>query len=191
MNADDPKTLGLGGNPVEETHKVQHPAKASTHKFRVVWRSDLPPKMPNDIDRWTTDHREWYRSVYLASEHWADLRRRKLARNPTCELCGKSGQMDIHHVNYRRIFDVQLHDLLTLCRKCHDEEHATNGNPKRIKRLPNDRDVTPCSRYTKARRKRDDYRRWQAIRAAKRSPVKPCDPQSVLRFNPFRELRIL
>lgn len=79
---------------------------------------------------WTTDHREWYRTVYLESDHWAELRGRKLKANPTCERCPRRAT-DVHHVNYRNIFDVELTDLLSLCRPCHDAEHKENGMPRR------------------------------------------------------------
>lgn len=81
---------------------------------------------------WTNDHRKWYREVYLKSEHWRELRGRKLRQNPKCERC-LSSACDVHHVNYRNIFDVQLTDLLSLCRPCHEEEHRVNGAPKRTR----------------------------------------------------------
>ncbi len=82
---------------------------------------------------WTTDHREWYRETYLKSKHWAELRARKLKANPVCERCPSTQKLEPHHVNYRNIFDVQLSDLETLCRRCHDKHHEVNGTPKREK----------------------------------------------------------
>lgn len=79
---------------------------------------------------WTNDHREWYRTVYLLSDHWKRLRGTKLASKPNCERCGASA-IDVHHVRYRKIFDVKLRDLLSLRRKCHIEEHEKNGMPVR------------------------------------------------------------
>ena len=78
----------------------------------------------------TTDNREWYRTVYLRSEHWRNLKSRKLAARPFCERCNKSNHLDVHHIRYKHIFDVELWDLLTLCRKCHTEEHKKNGTPR-------------------------------------------------------------
>lgn len=82
---------------------------------------------------WTNDHRQWYREVYLRSQHWADLVTRKLRANPKCELCGKKGRLDIHHINYKNIFDVTIDDLASLCRGCHNREHEIRGLPKRVK----------------------------------------------------------
>lgn len=82
---------------------------------------------------WTTDHQEWYRNVYLKSEHWKELRGRKLKENPTCERCPSSKRLDVHHIRYRNIFDVETSDLLTLCRKCHNKEHTESGMPTRAK----------------------------------------------------------
>lgn len=80
---------------------------------------------------WTTDHRTWYREVYLKSEHWRALRGEKLRLNPFCQHCRKARATDVHHVHYRQIFNVRIRDLLSLCRPCHDQEHKINGMPKR------------------------------------------------------------
>lgn len=70
-----------------------------------------------------TDKRAYYREVYLSSDHWKALRSRKLSANPVCECCGTSKRLDIHHLNYRNLYDVTLDDLQTLCRRCHHLEH--------------------------------------------------------------------
>jgi hypothetical protein len=91
-----------------------------------------PPPNRGGVLFWTNDHQEWYRAVYLKSEHWRELRRRKLLESPHCERCGCcESNPDIHHVNYRNIFDVETSDLLTLCRACHKQEHQVNGMPRR------------------------------------------------------------
>lgn len=82
---------------------------------------------------WTTDHREWYRNVYLKSDHWKELRARKIRENPTCQRCPSFAGVDVHHVNYKSLFDVEMSDLLSLCRQCHDKEHQKNGMPVRAK----------------------------------------------------------
>jgi hypothetical protein len=41
--------------------------------------------------------------------------------------------LDAHHVNYRRIFDVEISDLLSVCRKCHDDIHKAFETPRREK----------------------------------------------------------
>lgn len=72
--------------------------------------------------------REWYRQVYLKSEHWKKLRQAKLdfsGRN--CEQCQTTSDLDVHHIEYRSIYDVTIFDLQVLCRACHNAEHP---NPK-------------------------------------------------------------
>lgn len=82
---------------------------------------------------WTTDHRHWYRKVYLSSDHWKRLKQQKLILNPCCERCGVKGRLDVHHAKYRNIFDVGTADLITLCRRCHKKEHDVSGMPRRTK----------------------------------------------------------
>lgn len=67
--------------------------------------------------------RENYRREYLRSDHWKELRSRKLTENPLCEVCGSKERVEPHHINYRNLYDVELFDLKTLCRKCHMDVH--------------------------------------------------------------------
>ena len=71
--------------------------------------------------------RSWYREFYLKSEHWINLRSSKLeSTGRLCEKCGSKKQVQVHHLNYKKIFDVELTDLQVLCGPCHRTEH---GNP--------------------------------------------------------------
>ena len=71
----------------------------------------------------TNDRREWYRKIYLKSEHWKQLRAKKLARNSKCAICGSMEANDIHHIRYSELFDVTTADLRLLCRSCHEKVH--------------------------------------------------------------------
>ncbi len=81
--------------------------------------------------RITNDKRDWYRSIYLKSEHWKDLRLRKLSESPICECCKTSRAVEPHHLNYKNIFDVELNDLLSVCRLCHKRLHSEADDMKR------------------------------------------------------------
>jgi hypothetical protein len=71
-----------------------------------------------------TDKRQYYREEYLKSAHWEQLRANKLEHRPICELCNIRKSFDVHHINYRSLFDVTHWDLVALCRKCHTAEHV-------------------------------------------------------------------
>lgn len=71
------------------------------------------------------DRREYYRTVYLKTDHWRHLKSRKLAIVKACEFCGSKSNLDVHHRRYRQLYDVELDDLAVLCRKCHDELHGS------------------------------------------------------------------
>jgi 5-methylcytosine-specific restriction endonuclease McrA len=65
----------------------------------------------------------FYRNVYLHSDHWKNLRKEKLVQISICEKCKTIHNLDVHHINYKGLYDVKLSDLQVLCRKCHEEEH--------------------------------------------------------------------
>lgn len=81
----------------------------------------------------TTDKRDWYRTVYLLSDHWKELRARKLATHPACEDCGSRDRVEPHHLRYRHIFDVTVADLRSLCRRHHTEWHKVRPPPKSLR----------------------------------------------------------
>lgn len=73
----------------------------------------------------------WYREVYLKSEDWKNLRAAVLALfapHGTCARCGECHRLDVHHIKYRRLFNVSIKDLIPLCRACHNEYHLLQDN---------------------------------------------------------------
>lgn len=87
-----------------------------------------------EIAKYGKTMREWYREVYLYSAHWLQLRLRKLLHaGRKCQRCGIGGNLDIHHKNYRDIYDVEMDDLEALCRTCHQLEHHIKPTPKKPK----------------------------------------------------------
>jgi len=66
---------------------------------------------------------ENYRKVYLKSDHWKQLRGKKLSINPVCQICGKGGNPDVHHLFYGELYNVRIDWLVTLCRGCHNRVH--------------------------------------------------------------------
>lgn len=66
----------------------------------------------------------WYREVYLHSAHWLELKVAKLsAHGKRCGRCTRTTSLQIHHKEYRSIYDVELSDLEVLCRECHTKAH--------------------------------------------------------------------
>lgn len=64
---------------------------------------------------------------YLKTAHWRHMRKKALAAAQYhCQLCGRADNLlDVHHNNYARRGQEELHDLVVLCRLCHDRFHAT------------------------------------------------------------------
>lgn len=56
-----------------------------------------------------------------------------------CRHCGNRSTLDPHHVIHRSAGgEHALNNLLTLCRKCHDDEHDGRLEIRVIKLLEND-----------------------------------------------------
>lgn len=81
-----------------------------------------PPVEPRDAP-WP-ERLEWYRSVYLLSDHWQQTREVALKRaDHACQLCGYTGALQVHHRSYERLGAELPTDLTVLCERCHGTHH--------------------------------------------------------------------
>lgn len=80
----------------------------------------------------------YYRDTYLRSDDWRTLRQAKIhAVKEKCQLCGhKTHNPDVHHIIYRRLWDVLPADLRVMCRKCHDWVHQLLEKYPKLRTLP-------------------------------------------------------
>jgi hypothetical protein len=102
-------------------------------------------------------NKSYYRNVYLQSEHWKNLRKEKLEKNPVCEDCGTPFSLDVHHKQYRDLFDVRITDLETLCRICHNKEHRKLDRKKWKKKNKGFKQKTPKHFDLRVSRKYDRF----------------------------------
>ena len=42
-----------------------------------------------------------------------------MSKRKTCSICASTKNIDIHHLNYKNLYDVDGTDLRRLCRRCH------------------------------------------------------------------------
>lgn len=62
---------------------------------------------------------------YLQTEHWAQVRKHKIAKTGRqCEKCGRTGNVDVHHLTYERLGEELMEDLQVLCPICHKQVHG-------------------------------------------------------------------
>lgn len=59
---------------------------------------------------------------YLHSEHWRELKRKRLA-GCVCCVCATPKRLLPHHTQYRNLIDVGFEDLEPMCCRCHDIFH--------------------------------------------------------------------
>jgi hypothetical protein len=92
-------------------------------------------RLQSEITSSGLTRKEWYRTIYLRSDHWKELRAQAFeAHGRKCAKCPSTTNLDVHHLRYGLIFDVTPKDLQILCRPCHDKEHApAPQKPKKVK----------------------------------------------------------
>ena len=83
----------------------------------------------------------YYRDVYLKSPEWQNIQLEALIlQKYQCRLCGaKDIPLDVHHLQYRHLWDVKRKDLKILCRDCHEKVHRLMAKYKLLKKLSPER----------------------------------------------------
>lgn len=78
---------------------------------------------------------------YLQSEDWKQKRNLKRSKKLRCAICSHTGNrgnpIDVHHLNYRNLHDVQQSDLRKFCRRCHSLTHELMKQGKIVFRSDN------------------------------------------------------
>lgn len=72
---------------------------------------------------------------YIKSSSWLRIRDIVLFRdNGKCAVCGSTNNLHIHHKTYNNLFNEEKHldELITLCRKCHDNIHGREGSKNKL-----------------------------------------------------------
>jgi 5-methylcytosine-specific restriction endonuclease McrA len=62
---------------------------------------------------------------YLNTKWWDFTRRRRLEIDKyKCKQCGGIHELEVHHLSYENLGDENIYtDLITLCSRCHNDEH--------------------------------------------------------------------
>ena len=62
---------------------------------------------------------------YLHSPHWQETKQKRLDLDDhKCVFCKSTEKLNVHHLTYENLNNEDvLHDLVTLCEKCHKELH--------------------------------------------------------------------
>jgi 5-methylcytosine-specific restriction endonuclease McrA len=64
-------------------------------------------------------HSEYYIN-YLKSDTWRQRRLAKLEQSGfRCKRCGERNNLEVHHLNYKRLGNEDPSDLIVLCQSCH------------------------------------------------------------------------
>lgn len=67
-------------------------------------------------------------SEYLKTSDWKHKRVTKRNKVSNCAICASTHDLDVHHLNYRNLYDVEQSDLRVLCRRCHFLCHELHKN---------------------------------------------------------------
>ncbi len=107
--------------------KYCFPLKCRAVEYCNKW-NDIPKYFDKEISSLENTHYCQYKEAYhnyLDSNQWSNIRNIVLMRAKwSCEKCDSMEHLDVHHLNYKSIFNENLKDLLLLCRSCHQDQHT-------------------------------------------------------------------
>lgn len=140
-----PVTLGISainGTPNEHVRRVARPCDwvfkfyfFSLSTLAEMSRTFLGGILAFSLSSFLPFEFMSYRTEYLMSEHWREVKRRfKLSGlyHRRCECClSQSVPLDIHHKTYKRLGNERLNDLIALCPICHAAAHLIHDSNRR------------------------------------------------------------
>ena len=90
----------------------------------------LAPAMEYRLEQYASFKEEWWRTYndYLKSAKWRTMRSLVMERdNGTCRRCSSQAE-HVHHLNYDRVGDESMSDLVAVCSGCHKWIHSRRDN---------------------------------------------------------------
>jgi 5-methylcytosine-specific restriction endonuclease McrA len=86
-------------------------------------------------------------SDYIKSNKWFNLRSARISiDNHKCQKCGFEEELNVHHKTYKNLFNENMEDLITLCKRCHCDEHERIRKEKFP--IPNEREILRATKVT-------------------------------------------
>jgi len=70
---------------------------------------------------------------YIKSEWWK--LQSKLYKDKKCAQCGRTHELDVHHLTYENVGNEKPADLITLCRRCHRDLHYYKNRTNPTKKM--------------------------------------------------------
>ena len=61
---------------------------------------------------------------YIQSDAWRLQRQLLIAEHGAkCDLCKRTNELNVHHLNYERLGNERADDVIVLCIRCHNDIH--------------------------------------------------------------------
>lgn len=109
--------------------KAARPCNTGTVQHVITTGWNAHPRVKKIRMKWIS-RSAWRKKYqrYIASRAWRRFRERVFeAQGRYCKACGKGPdegkKLQVHHLNYKRLFHEHLADVQVLCWQCHRKEH--------------------------------------------------------------------
>lgn len=104
---------------VKDLEKARSEKRASFFAFCKMEKEEL-------IDQRNGAFWESY-TAYLSTDAWRMIRAKVLKRdNNLCQGCLENPATQVHHLTYEHVFNEFMHELISVCKSCHDRIHDTH-----------------------------------------------------------------
>ena len=119
----DPKYLKLKN---EHDKVLSNFSRDCWHYAEEAWPIRLNYRVPSAEWVPRDEYKEKYHA-YLKSPKWYAKRDARFAIDDwQCVRCGSAEEIQCHHVSRERMFNEELTDLVTMCKRCHHSRHEND-----------------------------------------------------------------
>jgi hypothetical protein len=122
-----PRLCWNGSNAAKKEHEDAKKAFNDKRKRRRFLKANSRQKRLSSLDVITADpmfRQKMTYNEYLRSPWWRYRRKKKIqSARKRCERCGATRGLQVHHLNYNRLWGERDSDLEVLCSGCHQHEH--------------------------------------------------------------------
>lgn len=96
--------------------------------YKLLFGIDVRKKAKNPKPKHPKKKRKKSRpdyNQYIQSKNWKKVRRKQ--PNKSCDVCGTTKELELHHLTYKRLGHERQDDLIWLCHDHHQGLHFSEG----------------------------------------------------------------
>lgn len=112
----------------DQNYYICKDCKDKNFKDEMQKRNEETKRKQDAANKEIQDLKSMLYKDYLETDHWKQLRKRKLRLSGyKCQICASTEDLNVHHNTYENRGCEKDEDLVVLCNECHKRHHNINS----------------------------------------------------------------